>query len=1434
MTGVEVSGHQEGPRRFLIATAISRYPKNPGWDRPDLVQAREGIIGLFAGQLGYRHQTALGMDPTRSQLTDQLRAFCKSSDRREDDLVAVYVSGHGEVLDDGGDHVLYTSDTDPKDTVYTSLPTVELARAMLRDTPVRRLLLMLDTCYSGQGGNEMTAAALNRINHQWRRATGSGLVIISSAQSHQQARAGTFPKLFTDAVSSWATAGHGPEALAVSTLVEHMNNSPVRPEHQRINLTLVGLSGEPPAFLANPRRNSSLTGVDLAIQHAEEFDAQAKRRDTELTTRLLMRAMGSSDPRLRNWWFSGRQQVLADLIRWLRNPGAADGFAACRVVTAGPGSGKTAVLGLIAVLSHPEHRLTVPIRSLELSERLMPDEGSVDVAIYAQSLTTADVLAGLAAAAGLRVKTVGEFLQGLKDQNREQPFTALIDALDEAATPDTLCSQIVRPLIIHGRGRIRLLLGTRPYLLHCLGITPGTPAYHEQVVDLDDAHYADPRALMIYTIRNLLEAQPDSPYKEMPGALRPVAAAVTEAAGTSFLVARITAGTLAAADTVVTDPGDPQWRAGLPRHAGTAMRNDLTNRLGENARRATDLLRPLAFALGQGLPWEDIWAPLATEISGRPYTNADLMWLRRNAGAYVVEATETDRSAYRLYHQALVEHLRDGVDASQVHAAYVTVLAQAVTYSADGIRDWSRAHPYTRRYLATHAAESGRLDELIENADFLLHADPHTLLSALHHVTTQQGRLIRAVYRASVGRHRGLAPADRRCLLAVDAARHQAEDLRASLASTLPWAPRWATGGQASLALEATLAGHVGGVRALACLEVEGRMTAITGGDDPDVRVWDLETGTCRRTLTGHNGGVRVMACLTLPDRSLVVAGDGSKHVRVWDEADGALLRTFQGEVLSMACLVLDGRPVAVTGHGDGDVRVWDLRDGTEVRVLRGHQRGVRALACTVVDGRPVVVTGDGAALVRLWDLRSGTLVRTFEGHRGGRVSAVTCAVWDGRPIAVTGDRSRQRNKPGGAGIRPGRHPRLIRVWDLSTGESLAAIGSPGGVTALAVGLLEDMPVVVCGDDTGDVQVRELPGGRTLRQLAGHTRGASAVACVQRDGRLVTLTTGRDREVLVWDMSTEDASAQARHTGAVRSVACTTLEGHSVAVSASADGKARLWNVASGSCLSALPILPARARAAACTTDRLGVPQAVVGDSEGRLWLWHLGTFKARPLGRHKGDVRAAACTVLGGRRIAVTGADEPVVRVWDLPSRSELCALAGHDGGVRAVACTVLEGRPVAVIGCDNGEVRLWDLQDAKPVGLLFDREGVVRSVACAVWDGQPVVVTGGDNGEIHVWELTHGGALLRKFNVGSRIWTVACVMRYDRPVVVTGGWAGTVQVWDLDDQDLGGPRYVLPQPHAVPSVAVAPTGELVIASGSEVITFAPAGEAPTSAMEW
>jgi hypothetical protein len=109
-------------RRLLVATAVAHYPKAPQWDRPGLAAARQQVIDLFTGVLGYVHVSDLGLDPTETQLTEHLRTLCRHRVRPEDHL-GVYIAGHGEVLDGGGGrHVLLTADIDPDDIADALAP----------------------------------------------------------------------------------------------------------------------------------------------------------------------------------------------------------------------------------------------------------------------------------------------------------------------------------------------------------------------------------------------------------------------------------------------------------------------------------------------------------------------------------------------------------------------------------------------------------------------------------------------------------------------------------------------------------------------------------------------------------------------------------------------------------------------------------------------------------------------------------------------------------------------------------------------------------------------------------------------------------------------------------------------------------------------------------------------------------------------------------------------------------------------------------------------------------------------------------------------------------------------------------------------------------------------------------------------------------------
>ena len=541
-------------------------------------------------------------------------------------------------------------------------------------------------------------------------------------------------------------------------------------------------------------------------------------------------------------------------------------------------------------------------------------------------------------------------------------------------------------------------------------------------------------------------------------------AAIAEAAGHSFFVARILA-TTQASRPAVPDPADPAWRASLPKTAGPAMRQDLEIRLGDQAARAVDLLRPLAYAQGTGLPWEDVWALLANALApGHGYTNEDLLWLAGHAGSFIVEGgTVSGRSVYRLYHRSLAEDLVAGRNQPADEHAITTALAAHVPRRFSGRPDWPASHPYIRAHLATHAARSGDIDDLAQDPGFLLAADPPQLLAALD--TTAQ--------HARTRRRRRLPPRpspDRAVTLAAEHAAYLGLAARCGRAEVLadridadgltsPWRARWA-----SWQLQRPhqqLTGHAGAVNAVAVAELDGRPVVISGSDDGTVRVWDLATGTpIGDPFTGHTGAVLAVAVAELDGRPVVISGGDDRTVRVWDLATGTPVGDpFTGHRRRGARG--GGRRA---GRPPGRHLRQRRRDGAGVGpghrhpgrrpVHRPHRRGAArwrppswtaarssspaattgrcgcgtwppaprsatrspatparccAVAAAELDGRPVVISGSDDRTVRVWDLATGTPVGDpFTGHTGV-VNAVAAAELDGRPVVISGSTTTRR-----------------------------------------------------------------------------------------------------------------------------------------------------------------------------------------------------------------------------------------------------------------------------------------------------------------------------------------------------------------------------------------------------------------------------------------
>jgi hypothetical protein len=428
------------------------------------------IVELFTAR-GYQEiLTRLRFDPTGPELLKGLEDWVVNPDRGPDDVLVVYYTGHGGTPPGHRQYVLYTSDT------VASRPSTHLQGTQLLESliitgddetlPLRRVLLILDTCDAGRGAED-AAGALSDLRSLWPSRTSAadeGVWVLAASRVREGAKQSVFARALAEAVAlSESTTSDAQPYVGLEPVVYWINqtfkNSGV---NQQARMGIPSLSGGLPPFLRNRHYDSAaIFGVDL--------ESREVLRVADVVEHWGPKARGVEVDTQAGSYFTGRHTARAELVAWL-----SDGGPGMWIVTGDPGSGKSALLAHLVTSSFPEWR-----SALALSvDNLSPPEGSIRVALMARGKRSDEVLTHITAALGSTARSGEELCAELTA--RSDPVGLVVDAVDESADPADLVGAVLAPLA--SSPGVRLLVGARRHVLRFLPEPLGT-------IDLDLPKY---------------------------------------------------------------------------------------------------------------------------------------------------------------------------------------------------------------------------------------------------------------------------------------------------------------------------------------------------------------------------------------------------------------------------------------------------------------------------------------------------------------------------------------------------------------------------------------------------------------------------------------------------------------------------------------------------------------------------------------------------------------------------------------------------------------------------------------------------------------------------------------------------------------------------------------------------------------------------------
>lgn len=475
----------------------------------------------------------------------------------------------------------------------------------------------------------------------------------------------------------------------------------------------------------------------------------------------------------------------------------------------------------------------------------------------------------------------------------------------------------------------------------------------------------------------------------------------------------------------------------------------------------------------------------------------------------------------------------------------------------------------------------------------------------------------------------------------------------------------------------------------------DGKTLATTTGDykQPDVsgqvRLWDLDGGELLQTLPDYL--TRYYDVKFTPDGSALVFSDAQNKVCFWDIEEREMKAEIYCDQRARCFEFIPLHNWLVTTGAPGNVSVWDIATGRRLALCEGHEGSTYSLACSP-DGT-ALATGGEEGLVKLWTTpvyRGGDQATAGRIHLwpegAGSSEAPTVDIAEPPLATLTGPGSAMRYvdfTPDGSKLVVAGYGRRTDVFDMKTGKLVHRLAQESNIFSGAIS--SDGETLATGGH--DIRLWDVKTGERLAAF-GRLGGTIRALALSPDGK--TLLSGHDNRISIWDVA-------ARKN--LTSLTPERLNVYGLAVSpdgkmfaaATGDyrqpteaGEVKLWDLDSGKLLHSVSGDSTWFYDIAFTPDS---GTLIIPDGRGRVRLLDVEKREVKADLRCGSRVRALALIRPGN--LFATSAGDGQISIWETASGKRVAMYQGHDK-----ATYTLTSSPDGTVLASGGvgqTVKLW-----------------------------------------------------------------------------------------------------------------------------------------------